>query len=369
MSKKRRILTREDIDMEVLIHYIKTTRLLNPPNGIIPPSIDAYKKYEYLLDIHQPYNRKTDYWGKSIDLIRKAVIRTLKTWNRNIYKIDRVGIYLGGFDSALLLKLTGDIIGPEKVRGYNVVWSENKDESAYVRELANFTGSKVIINKCTARKVIPLIREATLLLRAPAWGPQTLYVAKLCAKDGTNKAFIGLGLDALSGGEFTQAKASNQAEFDKATLHQMDLQRRFIWANVYPSRGYVDLKTPYFDSRLVKYMLGLPRLHKCKDGKTRFRLRAEVADLKILPKSYVSYGEVAGTKKGFGPDWREYFTYTYPTLSNWKPELYLDLHKVNKNYSNKVDIRRWERANIWVKLMMMATCEFFKLIDEGKFYV
>jgi len=359
-----RTLTRKDVDLPTLYHYLRTTRLLNSPKGVIPPPIHEYDDYKYLLNIDKIYDKSGDYWGKSIDLIRNAVTRSLLSWS-DLANIRRVGIWLsGGFDSALLLKITADILGPEKVRGYHVIWSESKNESEYAKAIADYVGTSIKISRCDMSQIIPLFKESCLLFRAPTWCPQVLYVAKMCAKDGTDKAFIGLGLDALSGGELPQARAITKEEFRQATLGQMDHQRDYIWANKYHAKGYVDLKMPYFEACLMNYMLSLPMSHKVKDQVlTRVRLRDEVVDLELLPTKVAKYGKVAGTKRGFGPDWRDYFATEKQWINSHHPEKYINTNKVS-------GIDDWKTSsNFWLKLVMVATCYFYELLDEGKFHV
>ena len=349
-------LTRNDVDLATLYHYLKTLKLRNPPNAIIPPPIKEYEEYKYLLNVDQPYNESKDYWGKSVDMIKIAIRKSLEEWEH----IKRVGVWLsGGFDSALLLKLTSDIIGPEKVRGYNVIWSENKNELEYAQTIVDYVGTSIKIVRCDMNQIIPLFKESCLLFRAPTWCPQVLYLAKICADDGTNKVFCGLGLDALSGGEYNQATAKTKEEFRAVTLSLMDRQRDYIWANKYHAKGYVDLKMPFFDRGLVNYMLSLPKEHKVKDMMTRIRLRDEVADLGILPAKIATYGKVAGTKRGFGPDWNEYLSGEYSNwASDFNPEQYININMVNRN---------WRTASFWTKLPLISTCKFYELLDEGRF--
>jgi len=339
---------------------------LKPLTGcIIPPPPTPYTEYRYILSKRIPYNDTIDYWGKSIDFLRFVLHKLIVTEYGSLSSIDRIGIWLsGGFDSSLLLALTIQLLGPDRVVGYHCIWSPDKDESKYAKRIAEWTGTKIKILRPKPEEIFALFKESTYLMRAPSWCPQVLWLAKECAKDGCNKVFIGLGLDALTAGESSQSGVSSQSEFDVATANLMMRQLDYLWANMYQCEGYINLQAPFlYDSQFVEYMKSLPYTHQTKKRMTRIRLRDEVVELGILPKESAEYGKVAGTKLGFGPNWDTYFKMMGKNfLCKFHPENYVNLDKRTFGW-----LKSWRRKSFWTKLLVIGLCNFYELIDEGKF--
>lgn len=353
-AKKKRVLTTDDVDKATLQHYIRYHALLHPPKGIIPPIIKPYVDYRYILNPPRPYNEAKDYWGKTMDEMRLAVEQTLNAWS----DIKRVGIWLsGGTDSSLLLKFASDILGSDKVRGYNFTWGDVKDESEYAKSISDYCDTRLITKEMKPEDGLKLMKESSLLMRAPSWCPQVLFVSKTCAKDGTDKCFIGLGLDALTGGEVPHARAKTEKEFQQAEHDILNTQIFFIWSNTYQCRGYCSLKMPFFQPSFVKYMRSLPTFHKTLDGDTKLRIRDEAIDYGILPQKNAQYGRVSGTKLGFGPDWVSWaFTREYQRFfAKHIPEKWL--YKIFHGHNT-----------VWWDLLLASTKLFYDCLEEGKFY-
>jgi hypothetical protein len=361
-----RVLTRNDIDLKKLDYYLKNTlRLLNPPMGIIPPAIREYEIYSHIINTPLPYNSVNDYAGKCLDMICSAVSRSLSEWNPE-RKIDRVGIFLsGGIDSALLLKYTADIIGPEHVRAYNMTWGEDKDETEYAKAICDFTNVK-LIQKFMPYEVVPtLIKESCLLMRAPSWCPQVLFIAKVLEHDGTNKAFIGLGLDALTGGEQNLwAVQKDPIAYEAEETKTIDLQRDYIWGNVYNCHGRVDLKIPYLKyPDIIAYLRSLPICHKVEGLVTKLRIRKEIEQFGTLPAINRDYGKMVGTKRGFGPNWETYFQRGYREFAHAH-----DPALKGFDMSQFETYKKW-KTSFWYELTHSSLYFFLELLDEGAFTV
>lgn len=311
MPKAITIFKKEDVNLEKLHYFFESLCLKNPPAGIVPPDIVSYQWFPWLTYDSKPYEINTDYWGKCLDMIKGAIRRDLLEWGHgDLSKVDKVGIWLsGGIDSALLLKFTCDILGKDKVVAFNLSFGPIQDETSYAKEVADFCGCQFVTTRCTPQDVFPLVKEATYWLRAPTWCPHVLFMGKLCASYGVTKCFIGLGLDALTGGEVGHYEAQGDPiKFIQVENKLLDLQRGYHWANFYQVRNYVDLKVPYMDNPdLVAFFKSLPINHKVEGDQTKLRIRKEVEDFKTLPALNRDYGRKVGTKKGFGPNWVEWF--------------------------------------------------------------
>lgn len=360
-----RTLSRKDIDPLILEHYLRTLRLPFPPKNIIPPKIPYYDDFAHIVNSPLKYYPDRDYFGRNIDAISSAVERTINEWAKKDKTHFRVGVFLsGGIDSALLLKCACNTLGPERVRGYNLKFGPIQDESEYAKTVANFCNCKLIIDQPTPEEMFNLTKESTFYLRAPTWCPQVRYIAHLLHDDGTEKAFIGLGLDALTGGEVNLQQANTNPElFVKAETDCLELQRHFIWSNVTNCHELVDLKVPYLRfADVVGYFRRLPICHKTEGLNTKIRIREEVKHYNYLPEKNANYGLKAGTKKGFGPDWNEFFDAGYnklclehdPTLKGFDMSPYENL--------------KWKH-NCWYKLGFSSLYYFLELLDEGAFTV
>lgn len=359
-----RKLTRNDINMPILLHYLKTTKLPNPPVGIIPPPIKEYDDFYYLLCLRK-YAELADYSGKIIDMCKTSITSSLEQWWNGLENIDRVGIWLsGGFDSCLLLKLTADILGSDRVIGVHLDFGDASEEIRNVKLISDSCDTKLIIKKIVPNDMFKISKEACLLLRAPTSCPHVLYLAKTCAENGIEKALSGLGLDVLSGAEYKQIMAKNNSDFEKATTEILNYNRDFVWVNLYQSRGYVDLKFPFLNYELVDYMRGLPVFHKVYAGSNRTRLRNEVKAFHILPNEIAEYGKVAGTKKGFLPNWKKWYEQEYKDwLLQFNPSQYIDISQFP--YWKQMPTSWFDCLK---QIMLANTCLFYELIDEGEFF-
>jgi len=358
----KRKLSREDINQEILKHWLDTLRLPNPPMGIIPPIIPYYDDYAHIVNKPTVYIPENDYWGRNIDVISSAVERSLEKWQQK-QKIDRVGVFLsGGIDSSLLLKCACNTLGSDKVRGYNLRFGDIQNETEYAKAVCDFCDCRLVTDYMKPEGTFPLVKESTLELRAPTWCPQVRYMAHLLAKDGTDKAFIGLGLDAMTGGEVDLQRVQHSIEeFTKAETDCLELQRHFIWSNITHCHGLVDLKVPYLEfPDVVAYFRRLPTCHKTEGENTKVRVREEVRDLKFLPEKNASYGLKVGTKKGFGPDWAEFFGMGY---EKWTLE-----HDPALKGFNMSPYPHW-KSNCWWKLIFSSLYYFLELLDEGAYTV
>lgn len=303
MQEGRRVLTRKDVNKKNLFRYL-LYGWLPIPQVIIPP-----KRPYYLwssLDI-TPYDSTSDYNGKLLDQIREAIQLSLKRWE----PVDRIGIWVsGGIDSSVLLYLTSEIVGPEKVRAYSLTFGE-RDESEYAKRIADWCNVKLVIKEMTPEDSIKLTREAVLLTRAPIDSTQVLFISKLCAHDGTSKVFSALGLDELLGGYLQHVRPSDK-DFHKV---ETDLiwrcQSYYVWLQLSQSKKYVEVRFPYLDSDLIAFCRGLPRTHKCVNMETKVRVRKELSEQALIPEENIEAGRIAGTKGGFIPILEDWFNRGY----------------------------------------------------------
>jgi hypothetical protein len=366
MSKNVRILNRKDINPVILDHYLRTLRLPCMPIGIIPPKIPYYDDFAHIINPPLKYYSERDYFGRNIDAIASAVERTINEWAKKDKTNFRVGIFLsGGIDSALLLKCACNVIGPERVRGYNLKFGPIQDETEYAKSVADFCNCKLIIGQPTPEELFKLTKESTFHLRAPTWCPQVRYIAHLLHNDGTKNAFIGLGLDAMTGGEVDlQQTNTNPEKFVIAETNCLELQRHFIWSNITHCHELIDLKVPYLRySDIVAYFRRLPICHKTEGLNTKIRIREEVRHYNYLPEKNAGYGLKAGTKKGFGPDWSEFFDMGYNELT-----LAHDPTLKGFDMTNYEKQLKWKH-NCWYKLIFSSLYYFLELLDEGAYTV
>lgn len=358
-DKKIVVLTRKDVNKINLFRYL-LYGWLPIPESIIPP-----KRQYYLwskLDI-TPYDPSSDYNGKLLDQIRMAIRVTLKGWE----PIDRIGVWLsGGIDSSVLLYLTSEIVGPEKVRAYCITFGE-RDESEYAERIADWCNVKLIKKEMTPEDSIKLTREAVLLSRAPVDSTTVLFISKLCAHDGTTKVLSGLGLDELLGGYPQHVRASDK-DFHKV---ETDLiwrcQSYYVWLQLTQSKNYVEVRFPYLEPNLIAFCRGLPRSHKCMGLETKIRLREELRRRSLIPRENIEVGRIAGTKGGFIPILEDWFDRGYDEWCNENipPKGLNSLERQLVKFILKAG--RSLEGKLQRKLRVAALNIFYELLDEGRF--
>jgi hypothetical protein len=358
-EKKYRVLTRTDVNKKNLWRYL-LYGWLPIPESIIPP-----KRPYYLwssLDV-TPYDPASDYNGKLLDQVREAVKLSLKGWE----PIDRIGVWVsGGIDSSVLLYLTSEIVGPEKVRAYCLAFGE-RDESELAKRIADWCNVKLIVKEMTPEDSIKLTKEAVLLTRAPTDSTVVLFISKLCAHDGTSKVFSALGLDELAGGYPPHVRASDK-EFPRV---ETDLiwrcQSNYVWLQLSQSKNYVEVRFPYLEPKLIAFCRGLPRTHKCFNQETKVRIREELRKQSLIPSENIEAGRIVGTKGGFIPILKDWFNRGYDKWCNEnippkKPNLFDRLLV-------KLILRtgRTLEGKLQRELRVAALNTFYDLLDEGSF--
>ena len=358
-GRKYRVLTRNDVNKRNLWRYL-LHGWLPIPESIIPP-----KRPYYLwssLDL-TPYDPTSDYNGKLLDQIREAIKHSLKGWE----PIDRIGVWVsGGIDSSVLLYLTSEIVGPERVRAYCLTFGE-RDESEFAQRIADWCNVKLIIKEMTPEDSIKLTREAVLFTRAPVDSTVVLFMSKLCAHDGTYKVFSALGLDELLGGYIQHVRASDK-DFHKV---ETDLiwrcQSYYVWLHLSQSSNYVEIRFPYLEPKLIAFCRGLPRTHKCINQETKVRLREELRKKALIPSENIEVGRIAGTKGGFIPVFRDWFNRGYDKWCNEN----IPPRKTNlfDNLMIKLILRtgRTLEGKLQRKLRVANLNVFYDLLDEGRF--
>lgn len=308
MREGMRVLTRKDVNKKNLFRYL-LYGWLPIPQAIIPP-----KRPYYLwssLDII-PYDPASDYNGKLLDQIREAIRLSLKGWE----PIDRIGVWVsGGIDSSVLLYLTSEIVGPEKVRAYCLTFGE-RDESEYAKRIADWCNVKLVIKEMTPEDSIKLIKEAVLLTRAPVDSTHVLFISKLCAHDGTSKVFSALGLDELMGGYLPHVLASDKDFHRVETDLIWRCQSNYVWVQLSQSKNYIEVRFPYLEPNLIAFCRGLPRAQKCLGKETKIRIREELRQKSLIPSENIEAGRIAGTKAGFIPILKDWFNRGYDKWCN-----------------------------------------------------
>ncbi|MEM2514838.1 MAG: asparagine synthase-related protein [Thermofilaceae archaeon] len=362
-SEKRRnvILTRNDVNKKNLFRYL-LYGWLPIPQSIIPPKRPYYlwNKLEIV-----PYDPASDYRGKLLDQIKRAVEITLKEWGH----IDRVGVWIsGGIDSSVLLYFTSEILGPEKVRAYTLTFGEH-DESEGAERIADWCGVKLIKKEMTPEDSIRLTREAVLLSRAPVDSTVVLFISKLTAQDGTSKVLTALGLDELLGGYPQHVQASNRNFHKVETELIWRCQSYYVWLHLMQSKNYVEIKFPFLELNLIAFCRGLPRSHKCSGRETKIRLRQELLHKSLIPRENIEAGRIAGTKGGFIPNLRDWFERGYEEWCNENipPKVSGSLERLLLRFI--LNVGRSLEGRLQRKLRVAALNVFYDLLDEGKFRV
>jgi len=356
-----KVLTRKDVNKKNLWKYL-AYGWLPIPQSIIPPKRPCYL-WNNLNII--PYDSARDYNGKLLDEIRGAIRRSLEEWE----PFDRIGLWIsGGIDSSVLLRLTSEMVGSEKVRAYSLSFGE-RDESEYARRIADWCDVKLVIKEMNPKDGIDLTEEAVQCWRAPVDSTEVLFVSKLCKRDGTEKILSGLGLDELMGGYPSHVQASRKNFFRVETELLWRCQSNYVWRDLSQSKNHVEVRFPYLDSQLIAFCRGLPRSHKCVGQETKVRLREELRSKALVPEENIEAGRIAGTKGGF-----------IPILEDWFRRGYEDWCKENipPRAFNLVDrlitvfllsVGRTLEGRLQRRLRVASLNIFYNLLDEGNFLV
>jgi asparagine synthetase B (glutamine-hydrolysing) len=342
-------------------HFIRTRGLIDPPQGIIPPPIVSYKQYPYLTYDPIPYDLKTDYWGNALSQIGISVSNALKMWNDDFEKIDRVGVWLDGFDSALVLKYAVDILGKDKVIAYNISFDENV-KPTFAQATCDFLNVPLRVELITPQDVFPDIIHATYMFRAPSWCPYIYTFAKRCKEDGTKKCLTGLGLSALGGGYAKPYRDQTDVTFTRLEEANMANELRDIhWAFLYQSREFVELMFPFLENKMfIQYLKSLPVHHKSEGTYTKVRIRREALDLKILPEAVLKDGLKDGTKRWFEPDLKKWFDDGY---NEWA----LQHDPALKGFDTSA-FGNWKESNDYhIKMILSSIHCFYELIEKEAF--
>jgi len=354
-----RALTRKDVNKKNLWKYL-VYGWLPIPQSIIPP-----KRPYYLwsgLDV-TPYDAAGDYNGKLLDQIREAIRRSLDEWK----SIDRVGVWIsGGIDSSVLLRLTSEIVGSEKVRAYSLSFGE-QDESEYAKRIADWCDVKLVIKEMAPKDSMELTKEAILYMRAPTDLTVVIYISKLCERDGTKKVFSALGLDELIGGYPLHVHASDR-DFSKVETDLLwKCQSHYVWLQLAQSKNYMEVRFPYLDSKLIAFCRGLPRAQKCAGQETKIRIREELHKQALIPEVNIEAGRIVGTKAGFTPIFGDWFKRGY---ADWCDE---NIPPKAFNFLDRLLMRfvlgrgRTLEGRLQRKHRIATLNTFYDLLDEGKF--
>jgi len=355
------VLTRKDVNKKNLWRYL-LYGWLPIPHSIIPPKRPYYLWSDLSII---SYNSTHDYNGKLLDEIRGAIRRCLEGWE----PIDRIGVWIsGGVDSSVLLYLTSEIVGSEKVRAYSLTFGK-RDEYEYAKRIADWCDVKLVTKEMTPKDSIELTKEAILCTRAPTDSTVVLYISKLCERDGTKKIFSGLGLDELMGGYPSHVRASDKDFFKIETKLFWICQSYYVWLQLSQSKNYVEVRFPYLDSKLIAFCRGLPRSHKCIGQETKVRLREELHAHDLIPEENIESGRIAGTKGGFIPILEDWFKRGY---DDWcKENIPPKAFNIVDRLTTKLILRigRTLEGRLQRRLRVAALNAFYSLLDEGKFVV
>lgn len=354
-----KVLTRKDINKKNLWRYL-IYGWLPIPQSIIPPE-RPYYLWRELNSI--PHDSAHDYNGKLLDEMRGAIRRSLRGWE----PIDRIGVWIsGGVDSSVLLSLTSEIIGSEKVIAYCLSFGE-RDESRHAIRISDWCRVKLVTKEMTPNDGIRLTEEAVKCMRAPVDSAAVLFISKLCKHDGTKKIFSGLGLDELLGGYPMHARASNKNFFRVETELLWRCQSSYVWMQLAQSKKYVEVRFPFLDSDFIAFCRGLPKSHKCVGQETKIRLRNELHHKGLIPVENIEAGRIAGTKGGFIPVWEDWFTRGYdewcneniPPKSFGLADCLITKLVLRMGHSLEGKLQR--------RIRIAAVNTFYSLLDDGSF--
>lgn len=356
-----KVLTRRDVNKRNLWRFI-LYGWLPIPESIIPPTRNFYlwSKLETI-----PYDSSKDYSGKFLVELENTIRKSLKGWGN----VKRVGVWFsGGVDSSTLLYLTVKILGSEKVRAYTLKFGE-KDNLTLASKLVDILDVKHIVKEMEPKDSISLTEEAVLKMRAPIHSTISLYLAKVCRSDGTTKVLSALGLDAITGGypSHVYAKDRNFSKIEEKLLWRE--QSYYVWIQLLQSRGYVDIKFPFLDHKLIAYCRGLPRHQKCLGNETKIRLRDELKKFTNIPMEIIEAGRIVGTKRGFTPVLEDWFKHGYEEWCkrNIPPKTTSFIDKIMT--LGALRIGRTLEGRLQRKLRIAALNVFYQLLDDGKFTV
>lgn len=332
------------------------------PQSIIPPNRPFYLWDR--LDM-TPYDAAHDYEGKLLDEIRGAIRRNLQGWE----PIDRIGIWVsGGIDSSVLLYLTSEIVGSEKVRAYSLIFGE-RDESEYAKRIADWCDVKLVTKTMNPEDSIGLTDEAVQSMRSPIDTSVVLFISKLCEQDGTRHVFSALGLDELAGGYPPHVRASDADFFRVETSLLWTCQSNYVWVQLVESTGHVKVRFPHLDAQLIAFCRGLPREQKCKGLETKTRVREELRSKELIPKENIEAGRMVGTKAGFIPILKDWFERGY---DDWCNE---NVPPKGSGIMNGLVARflltrgRTLEGRLQRRLRVATLNSFYRQLDEGKFSV
>jgi len=272
----------------------------------------------------------------------------------------------GGIDSSVLLYLTSEIVGPEKVRAYSLTFGE-RDESEYARRIADWCNVKLVVKEMTPEDSIKLTKEAVLYTRAPVDSTVVLFISKLCAYDGTSKVFSALGLDELIGGYLPHVRASDR-DFHKVETELIwRCQSYYVWLQLSQSKNYVEVRFPYLEPKLIAFCRGLPRNHKCSNKETKIRIREELRKKSLIPNENIEAGRIAGTKAGFIPILKDWFNRGYDKWCNENipPKAFNFLERLSAKFI--LETGHTLEGKLQRKLRIATVNTFYDLLDGGSF--
>jgi len=272
----------------------------------------------------------------------------------------------GGIDSSVLLYLTAEIIGSEKVRAYTLKFGE-RDETASARRIAEWCDVKHIVREMTPKDSIDMTEEAVLRMRAPVDSTAVLYISRLCEHNGTRRVVSALGLDELMGGYAAHVVASDKRFAKVETELLWRCQSNYVWIQLLQSRNHVDLRFPYLDPELIAFCRGLPRFHKCRGQETKFRIREELNSKNLIPKENVEAGRIVGTKGGFIPVFSDWFRRGYSEWcdQNLPPKAFNRVQRIMLN--QLLGRGRTVEGRLQRRLRASTLNTFYYLVDEGRF--
>lgn len=353
------VLTRKNVYKRNLWRYL-AYGWLPIPAAVIPP-----KRPYYLWDKVDviPYDSASDYEGKLLDEIRAAIRRNLTGWER----VDRLGMWVsGGIDSSVLLYLTSQIVGSDKVRAYSLNFGE-RDETEHAKKIADWCDVKLVTKEMTPNDSISLTEEAVEGMRTPVDSTQVLFISKMCKQDGTEKVFSALGLDELVAGYLPHVDASDENFAGVETDIMWRCQSNYVCVQLLQSKNYIDVRFPYLDSKLIAFCRGLPRSQKCVGRETKVRVRQELRSKALIPPENIDAGRIAGTKGGFIPILEDWFKRGY---GDWcDREISARTLSLGDRLVTKLILSRGRtvEGKLQRRLRVATLNTFYHLLDAGRF--